>query len=383
MTGSNKVTLKNTGGTNGVDFSGAGSGAEQGLVISDGLHTREVLRTVSIGAFNAFTSAVIAAVSNVPLDNTLGADADLMLLHDTSENGSLNHVPVSTFFKNVFSDIPVVTSLGTTDRFMIYDIATSTGRVVTPPNAMKVINSLTVDTQPNGTADFAPTYDASAATGKKVALKDFNSPGYSEKSAGYTVLDADRNTLIRFSGLSADATLALPAASGRAGFIVYIRNDDATYGVIVDPNSTELIDGLSTRRTNGPNSITLLCDGTGWRTISGSYLFRSAGQTVTAGGLLTIAHGLGVQPKRVWYYYKCTTASAGFSIGDEVFDFAVDTNSGAITGYSTYTDATNLNIRAGTGATVFTLVNKSTGAHVTISGAGLGNWELIVCADSR
>ena len=206
----------------------------------------------------------------------------------------------------------------------------------------------------------------------------------SAKTAGYTVVATDRNGLIRFSGLSGDATLSLPAASGNAGFMLYIRNDDTTHGVIVDPNGAELIDGVATRRTNGPNTITIICDGTGWRTISGSYLFRSAGQTVAASGLLQVAHGLGLQPRRVWYYYVCVSSSGGFGAGEEVFLVDTDAAGGAgpVYGYSFYTDATNVNVRAGSGATVFVVINKTTGAATSISGGALANWNLIICADA-
>jgi hypothetical protein len=206
----------------------------------------------------------------------------------------------------------------------------------------------------------------------------------SAKTAGYTVADTDRGGLIRFSGLSADATLALPAASGRSGFLLHIRNDDATYGVIVDPNSAELIDGVATRRTNGPNSITLLCDGTGWRTISGSYLFRSAAQTVSATGLMTVPHGFNVIPRRIWYYYVCVSSSAGFTAGEEVFLVDTDAAGGAgpVYGYSFYSDTTNINARAGSGATVFVVINKGTGAATSISGGSLANWGLVICADA-
>lgn len=59
MTGAFRVRLTNTGGTNGVDFSGTGSGAEQGAVISDGTNVREVMRTVSAGSFSIFTVGMI------------------------------------------------------------------------------------------------------------------------------------------------------------------------------------------------------------------------------------------------------------------------------------------------------------------------------------
>jgi len=68
MTGTKRVRLTNTGGSNGVDFSGTGSGAEQGVVASDGTNVREIIRTVSVGQFNLFTTGMI-----FPFFNSVGA----------------------------------------------------------------------------------------------------------------------------------------------------------------------------------------------------------------------------------------------------------------------------------------------------------------------
>jgi len=68
MTGSNKVTITNTGGTNGIDFSGTGSGAEQGIIISDGTNVREIFRTVSAASLPFYTKGMI-----FPFFNSVGA----------------------------------------------------------------------------------------------------------------------------------------------------------------------------------------------------------------------------------------------------------------------------------------------------------------------
>jgi len=201
MTGANKVTLKNTGGTVGVDFSGSGSGLEQGLVVSDGTNVREVLRTVSIGAFNAFTSAVIAAVSNVATDATGGAGADFLPFIDASENGALNKVPVSTFFKNAVSDFPDEPSVAVSDGFVIFDQSTSTARTTTFNNAMKGLNVLTADSSPDHGADFFLSYDASAAAPKKV-------PGYAIGPA----LPGVSNLLIVNGGATTNVTITFDQA---------------------------------------------------------------------------------------------------------------------------------------------------------------------------
>ena len=197
-------------------------------------------------------------------------------------------------------------------------------------------------------------------------------PNASAKTGNYTVTDADRGSTIRFAGLSGDATLTLPAASGRAGFVLYLSNEDTAdatpYGVIVDPNSTELIDGLSTRKGYVGTRVTLVCDGTGWRTVGGQWRYFSGNQSISGGGSLVLAHGLGVRPKRVLIELICTTADIAYSIGD-VVPYSVQTCDGVTTyGVGCVVDATNLTVRQSASAT-WQLHRKDTGAQASITAA--------------
>jgi hypothetical protein len=135
-------------------------------------------------------------------------------------------------------------------------------------------------------------------------------PDGSTKNASYTVLDTDRGDFIRFSGLASDVALNLPAASGRKGFEVTFVNLDPVFGVSADPNGAELLDTFASRKTFGSLPITLYCDGTGWYTVSGQWMFRSTQQTVSSAGLLTLPHSLGVVPSRVEYHLVCLSAEA-------------------------------------------------------------------------
>lgn len=316
MTGSNKVTLKNAGGLVGVDFSGSGSGAEQGLVVSDGTNVREVFRTVSIGGFAAFASAVYAAVSNVALDTTGGAPEDLIPFHDASESGALNHVQVSTFFNNIVSRVPEETTIAVSDGILLHDLSASVGRVMNFNNLMKGVNLLTAETVPDINNDFVPMYDGSAATTDKVLLRYIRGSGVVSKTASYTTSVGDSHALIRFSSLSADATLTLPAAVSCTGMELSILNTDTTYGVIVDGNASETIDSATTRKTylNGP--ITIVCDGSNWHTKSGSWRYRSGELTYAVGTAYGLAHGLGVRPAKVWVEGIAQAAVDSFASGD-------------------------------------------------------------------
>ncbi len=141
MTGSNKVTLKNNGGTIGVDFSGSGSGAEQGIVISDGTNVREVFRTVSAAGFSSFTSAVMAVVSNATTDTTGGAVADFIPFLDASETGALNKVTVQKLLDNMYLNVTAKTSVGTTDGVFLYNADAAAMQSTTFLNLFKGVQS--------------------------------------------------------------------------------------------------------------------------------------------------------------------------------------------------------------------------------------------------
>jgi hypothetical protein len=104
--------------------------------------------------------------------------------------------------------------------------------------------------------------------------------------------------------------------------------------------------------------------------------FESTGQTISAAGTLTLAHGLAAQPKLYFTYIKCTTAEYNYSIGDEV-PVPMNGNSNNSYGVTVVPDGTNLNIRFGSNAAVFQVLNKTTGASANIT---LGSWEFYIRA---
>ena len=81
--------------------------------------------------------------------------------------------------------------------------------------------------------------------------------------------------------------------------------------------------------------------------------FVSAAQAITAGGALTLAHGLGVQPTEVGAFLACLTAELGFAIGDDVFWdlMRLESNNNASRGLVIVPDLTNLNVRFGSDVT--------------------------------
>jgi hypothetical protein len=104
--------------------------------------------------------------------------------------------------------------------------------------------------------------------------------------------------------------------------------------------------------------------------------FVSAQQTITAGGALTIAHGLGARPTIFQLELVCATAENGYSIADIVPIMGVDWGDTS-RGLVITADATNIFVRYGATATTFALPNKTTGTGTALTNA---NWRLVIRA---
>ena len=108
-----------------------------------------------------------------------------------------------------------------------------------------------------------------------------------------------------------------------------------------------------------------------------SLTFKSAAQTITSGGLLTLAHGLEAAPSSVNVELTCTTDDGGYVIGDVI---VVDLNSSSsgTTRYNTArVDATNVYLRFSSDASCFLVGNKATGASAVLTNS---SWSLKVVA---
>ncbi|MGX5850822.1 portal protein [Mesorhizobium sp. PL10] len=101
--------------------------------------------------------------------------------------------------------------------------------------------------------------------------------------------------------------------------------------------------------------------------------YESAQQTITLGGLLTLAHGLGAKPKLYGLFLQCTTADSGWAIGDEIPVYM--SNGAGNKGMAVWPDATNMNVRIGTTAPDY--LNKGSGSGVVLTPA---SWKIVVRA---
>lgn len=112
-------------------------------------------------------------------------------------------------------------------------------------------------------------------------------------------------------------------------------------------------------------------------TVQFTEAFTSTEQTITAAGALTLAHSLSSAPSLIQCRLICKTADQNYSVNDELIISSSGDDSSASRGLSIVPDATNINIRFGSAANSFSILNKTTGAITAIINS---RWKLIVKA---
>jgi len=229
-----------------------------------------------------------------------------------------------------------------------------------------------------------------------------------------TLAAADRGQLHR-SG-AASKTWTLPAASsGLAGWQIEI--DDAAGGTAISSPSTDIYANGAAAATSYTCAQgewgTLKCiDGSGYvlntnkpaasttvrgtqanataaiarakssttTTLTPSNLadleFESSEITITLGtGSSTLAHGLGVKPKRVQAFIRCKTTELGYAVGEEVPVYFSDQGTTARNAQAFIVDSTYVGYVIA--ASNFVILSKSTFLGVAIT---TGNWKLVIRA---
>lgn len=189
--------------------------------------------------------------------------------------------------------------------------------------------------------------------------------------------------------VSGDATLAATGAltvtktNGTAFGTAAIEN---LGGSIIDDGSGNLkIANSGVTATSYTNAnITIAADGRVTAASNGSAgafsaKFTSSQQAIsTVGTLIQVAHGLGAAPFGVIILLHCISADTGYSIGDEVvYQSAITYNGTFYSGYSIFSDATNVNLRMSGASNALTIAHKSSGAITSITNA---NWTIIIKA---
>ena len=100
--------------------------------------------------------------------------------------------------------------------------------------------------------------------------------------------------------------------------------------------------------------------------------FVSSQQPIVSAGGIMLPHGLSNAPSLIIYQLINLSAEKGYAIGD-VTQIGLDHDSTTNRGMSIVTDVTNITIRFGLSAQVFTLIDKGSGSRGTITN---GNWDL-------
>jgi hypothetical protein len=207
------------------------------------------------------------------------------------------------------------------------------------------------------------------------------SPTFTGTPTAPTPATTDNSTTIPTTAMvqaaitAAALSATLPGQLGNAGKLINTDGTTASWSNLLNAGVLRWKDGTDATKllalslsgiTTGTTRTITVPDKSGTLSFT-SDGFTSAEQTITLGGSLTIAHGLGVIPRFILGYFKCVTAELGYSIGDVV---AVSLGAtGANLGFAVIPDATNLNVRYGSGTPI--IINKTTGATGTITPA---NW---------
>lgn len=141
-------------------------------------------------------------------------------------------------------------------------------------------------------------------------------------SSDYTVLDNDGYRHIHVTTGASDRTITLPTAADNTDRVITIKKIDSGAGtVIADGEGSETIDGATTLVLPSQyNTITLVCNGTGWhcieKTIHGKYTptVTNVGNltNITAGGTYYSVNGRCVS---ISGRFTADLSSAGTNVG--------------------------------------------------------------------
>lgn len=109
-----------------------------------------------------------------------------------------------------------------------------------------------------------------------------NSPLIQAKTANYTVVNADRQTVI--DGTSGTFTLTLTAAATLGASFKFTARNSGTGVVTIDANAAETIDGAQTVVLRTGQSVTLLCDGSNWKSTATNHVITLGTMQTTVSG---------------------------------------------------------------------------------------------------
>jgi hypothetical protein len=223
-------------------------------------------------------------------------------------------------------------------------------------------------------------YDATTSRWRVMSTTAAVAAGGVTAISSNTTVTADQDRVTFLCDASGGAfTLTLPpAATADNGFeVTLVKDGTDVNAVTLDGDGSETIDGAATRALSLPGArVTVISDGSNWITKSGRWGFRSAGNSISTNGTITMPHGLGVTPVDVQCELVCQTADANYTAGERV---PVPTATISGVGVTFKPDATNMNLRyaPGSGGSVFIILDDAGGGSTALTN---GSWRLDVTA---
>jgi len=351
------TALLNARTIGGVSFNGTANIVPQTIQIIDAAAdttTFPILATAATGSLQPTTDAGLSYNAST---NALTTTTFIGAL-----TGNADTATTATTATNV-TNITLANEASDTTCFPVF-VTAATGNLPPKTNTSFTFNSstgafaatslggtLTTAAQTNITSVGTLTGGATG-TGFTVALGTSTITGQLGLSNGGTGANYASNALL-FAGIKQGAT-------------------SSATGVVELATDAELQTGTDTTRAVTSANIK--------NSLGFSDYFESSQQTITAAGALTIAHSLGRKPILFQTLLVCATGELNYTAGDEVIipEFDTSASAGGL-GISLVPDATNLNVRfgSGSGGNVFLLLNKTTGAVASATNA---NWRLVLRA---
>ena len=139
------------------------------------------------------------------------------------------------------------------------------------PEALSTYSQTASSNTPAGTDTIGTNLDNELRDIKKNVRFAANVPVQTAKTTAYTQVATDMNQLIQVNATASAVTVALLAASTAGdGFKQYIRkiNDSAGNDVVIDPDSSETIDGSATYTLSEQyQTVCITCDGSNWHVV--------------------------------------------------------------------------------------------------------------------
>lgn len=223
--------------------------------------------TLGVGTATPSVDVILDVVGDMNVTGTIDADTDLTVAGSSValDSDLTTHTAISDAHhtKTAVDDTPAdgdTTDAISSNWAFDHDADASAHHTATvDTNANTVCTGDTTYLDGEGNCDDISSVYAPAAPVSRLSA-------ISTKTGDYTMTTTDFIVLI--DATSNSVTITLPAVSGNSGLRYKFKrldNQDPTYTVTIDANSTETIDGAETKTiTNQYDAMEIVCDGSAW-----------------------------------------------------------------------------------------------------------------------